>query len=271
MQFLLKEKPDREGIVRLRGDDYHYLINVRRLKPGAIFPALIAPSVSLQSKNPQHVNVTVLSIDRRTLTGLVSFSDTAPNSDAGGAGEHMEVPPIIIFQALPKGTKMDLIVRQATETGISEIVPFVSEYSVPKKNDGRTDRWQRIVKEARQQSLSAVDTQVHSVLNTGELFAYWDKLQSGCSKEAIGLIFHPQTLVNGGFHRYLNTKPPLLVLAVGSEGGFSAAELDRFTKAGFKALSLGSTVLRTETAAIFGAAAAKIILMERECWKTTLQ
>ena len=268
MLFLLKEKPDKKGIVRLRGDDYHYLIHVRRLKPGGFFTALLAPSVSLQEKNQQHVNVTVLSIDNRTLTGLVTLTDgAAPALKA----ENTELPPIIIFQALPKGTKMDLIVRQATEMGISEVVPFVSDYSVPKKSDGRIDRWQRIIKEARQQSLSTTNTRVHEVMSTNELLAYWKKLHSDYSKKALGLILHPQILEKGGFHRYLYNKPPLLVLAVGPEGGFSAAELDCFAKAGFKTVTLGSTILRTETAAIFGTAAAKIILMERAWWKTALQ
>ena len=270
MQFLLKEKPDKEGLVRLCGDDYHYLVHVRRLKPGAVFQALL-PHDSAKAKkevHPQRAHITVLSINKRTLTGSVSLINA---SKVNTIAPSNELPPIVVFQALPKANKMDLIVRQAAELGISEIVPFISGYSVPKKSDGRTDRWRRIVKEARQQSLSAVDTQVHEVLSADELFAYWEKLQTEYSKEALGLIFHPQTLEKGGFHRYLNTKPPLLILAVGPEGGFSAAEADRFVDAGFKSLSLGDSILRTETAALYGAAAAKIILLEMAWWKTTLR
>ncbi|MCL1927619.1 MAG: 16S rRNA (uracil(1498)-N(3))-methyltransferase [Treponema sp.] len=279
MQFLLREQPDKEGIVRLKDEDYHYLAHVRRLKPGAVFQAILPQTNAGKNNKPnaQCVNITVLSIDKRTLTGSVDYiDDTKPVSKISNVTENTVLPPIIVFQALPKGTKMDLIIRQATEMGISEIVPFVSEYSVPKKSscDKRTDRWRRIVKEARQQSLSAVNTIVHEVLNVNELFAYWDKLRNDYSEKALGLIFSLLVkipLENGGFHRYLNSMPPLLVLAVGPEGGFSAAESDSFEKAGFKALSLGDTVLRTETAAVFGAAAAKIILMERAWWKTTPQ
>ena len=274
MLLFLKERPDKEGIVRLKDEDYHYLAHVRRLKPGAVFQAILPGSDTGKSKesNTQGVNVTVLSIDKRTLTGSVTYIDnTEPVSKMNDVAEKTVLPPIIVFQALPKGTKMDLIIRQATEMGISEVVPFISERSVPRETEGRMDRWRRIVKEARQQSLSAVDTKVHEVLDADELFVYWEKLRNDYSEEALGLIFHPQILENDGFHRYLNNKPPLLVLAVGPEGGFSAAESDSFAKAGFKALSLGDTVLRTETAAVFGAAAAKIILMERAWWKTAPQ
>ena len=317
MQFLLKEKPDKEGLIRLCGEDYHYLVHVRRLKPGAVFQALLPSSVTAA----QHVKVTVINIDKHTLTGSVIYTDNA--------ALNTELPPVILFQALPKGTKMDLIVRQAAETGISEIVPFISEHSVQKESSGnsRIDRWTRIVKEARQQSLSAVDTRVHKILVSDELFAYWEELQSkypaatvystepqsvlcgdgspldggeenasgGVLAEqkihyskstgtpilnnALGLLFTPSAgtpilnnpLEQGGFHRYLNNKLPLLVLAVGPEGGFSTAESGRFINAGFKAIRLSDTVLRTETAALYGAAAAKIILMERAWWKTALQ
>ena len=283
MQFLLKENPDKEGLIRLCGDDYHYLVHVRRLKPGAVFQTLLPPDSHKTKKDthPQHARITVLSIDKHSLTGSVSLITASKDS---AIAHNNELPPIVVFQALPKGTKMDMIVRQAAELGISEIVPFISEYSVPKKSDGRTDRLRRIVKEARQQSLSAVDTQVHDLLSADELFAYWEKLQIDYSKEALGLLFIPPAakvystelhsnesspLEKCGFHQYLNNKPPILVLTVGPEGGFSTAEADRFLNAGFKALSLGETILRTETAALAGAAAAKIILMERAWWKTT--
>ena len=364
MQFLLKEKPDKEGLVRLRDKDYHYLVHVRRLKPGSVFSAFL-PAAEKTQTTPQHVTVTVQNIERNILIGSVSVDSASPSSD---------LPPIILFQALPKGTKMDLIVRQAAELGISEIVPFISEHTVPKKGSGkeRLDRWRRIIKEARQQSGSTVDTQIHEILNTEELFAYWQNLQKNSrnlerkpaeipetSDKALGLIFSPWSVMDGGgkntsigvfakqklqspksagttamdgggksasagvftkqklqgskstgaamdgggkntsigvfakqklqspksagtlilgnpleqsgFHRYLYKKPPLLVLAVGPEGGFSNAELDCFIEAGFEAISLGNTVLRTETAALYGAAAVKIILMERALWKPILQ
>ena len=278
-QFLLKEEPDKKGVVRLRDEDYHYLVNVRRLKPGNVFTASLPGNSSASAP----VTLTVLSIGTHILTASVG-----KKQPASIVKQETFLPAIILFQALPKGTKMDLIVRQAAEAEIAEVVPFVSEYSIPKKNPGdkRAERWRRIVKEARQQSGSAVATAIHEVLETGELFDYWQKLQTAnqTPAEALGLILSPLTamesagalishspLAQGGFHRYLYKKPSLLVLAVGPEGGFSGGELKRFIETGFKAINLGNTVLRTETAAIYGIAAAKIILMERAWWKAALQ
>lgn len=265
MLFLLKEQPGRDGLVRLCGDDYHYLVHVRRLKPGSVFPARL-PEPGGKAAQGNLVNVTVLDIGKGILKGSVAQAEAA---SAGKTAPQGNAPPTILFQALPKGAKMDLIVRQATEMGISEIVPFISDYSIPKKSVSRLDRWSAIVKEARQQSHSSIETRVHEQLDEDGLFAYWEKIQKEHGNGALGLVFTPLVLENSGFHRYLNKKPPLLALAVGPEGGFSPAELDRFIGAGFKAISLGATVLRTETAALCGAAAAKIILMERADWKAS--
>ena len=217
MKFLLKDKPDKDGLVRLRDEDYHYLVNVRRLKPGSVFTVLLSSKDNFQEEISQEASVTVISIDNQTLTGSVSYKKTSP------ASLTLTLPEIILFQALPKGAKMDLIVRQAAELGINEVVPFVSEHSIPKKStrDGRTGRWRRIIKEARQQSGSAVDTGINDILSMDELFAYWEQLQAenrGSKKGSpLGLIFSP--IAKSGFHRYLYKKPPLLVLAVGPEGG----------------------------------------------------
>ena len=187
-QFLLKKGPDRDGLVRLYDEDYHYLVHVRRLKPGSVFTALLPGSINALDHAGKKAAITVRTIEKHILIGAVtSVSSITPNMELSF------LPPIVLFQALPKGTKMDMIVRQAAEMGISEVVPFISEYSIPKENTGsiRTERWRRIVKEARQQSGSAIDTRIHETLSLNELFTYWKKLQSAKPAEALGLVFCP--------------------------------------------------------------------------------
>jgi 16S rRNA (uracil1498-N3)-methyltransferase len=163
---------------------------------------------------------------------------------------------------------MDLIVRQAAEGGVAEIVPFVSEHSVPRFGGGagnRLGRWERIVKEARQQSGSRTATTVRPPLDRGELFAYWEDLK-GRRPKALGLLFHQSPLEQASLHSYLSINPEIVVLVIGPEGGFSPAEVSRFLAAGFKPLTIGDTVLRTETAALYGSAAIRIILLESDWW-----
>jgi len=265
-QFILKSGPDRDNIVRLEKNDYRYLVCVRRLAVGEFFPALLPGG--------EETLVQALSIDRGVLTGKCFSPAEAALPEAE---PQARIPPIILFQALPKGEKMDLIVRQAAEGGITEVVPFVSEFSVARTGAGerKFSRWERIVKEARQQSGSKTATSIRRPASFGcasdrymtmdELFDYWEKL-----KEAgvLGLLFHFQKgLEQESLHSYLNSIPQIIALAVGPEGGFSNSEVSLFLENGFKPVTIGNTILRTETAALYCAAAVRILLLERDSWE----
>jgi 16S rRNA (uracil1498-N3)-methyltransferase len=168
---------------------------------------------------------------------------------------------------------MDLIVRQAAEGGLAEVVPFASEHTVPRPGAGesgggpenRVRRWEKIIREARQQSGSPTDTRIRPPLSPDGLFAYWEELR-GRAPGILGLLFHQTPLEQASLHGYLSREPEIVVLAIGPEGGFSPGEVSRFLGAGFQPLTIGDTVLRTETAALYGAAAVRIILLENTSW-----
>jgi len=261
-QFIFHKEPDfskgnGDGIVRLTGNDYHYLVNVRRLATGEFFPALLPSG--------KETLVQVLSIECGVLTGKCGDIENPAHE------QENDLPPIILFQAMPKGDKMDLIVRQAAEGGIAEIVPFVSEFSVAKTAAGKGQkflRWERIIKEARQQSGSKIATSLHQPLTINELFNYWEKLQEKTTINSLGLLFHHQKgLEQNSLHEYLNSMPSFVTFAIGPEGGFSEKEVSLFLENGFKPLTIGNTVLRTETAALYCAAAVRILLLEKYSWE----
>ncbi|MDR3174020.1 MAG: 16S rRNA (uracil(1498)-N(3))-methyltransferase [Treponema sp.] len=263
-QFLLPGPPDGDGLVRISGQGFHYLAHVRRLRAGDRFNARL----------PGPVPGALVTLELRSLgQGVLSAAVI------GGVEDPVSgLPPILLFQALPRGSKMDLIVRQAAEGGVSEVVPFRAERSVTGNlGDGgeKSRRWGRIIREALQQSGSSTPTALRPFSDTDGLFAYWEELRAAHPR-ALGILLHQDPveaeesgegpLAEPSLHRYLNTVPEILALAVGPEGGFSPAEVSRFTAAGFKALTIGNTVLRTETAALYGAAAVRIILLERGSW-----
>jgi 16S rRNA (uracil1498-N3)-methyltransferase len=183
------------------------------------------------------------------------------------------LPPIVLFQALPKGAKMDLIVRQAVEGGITEIVSFVSEHSVRRFGEqDRLERWRRIIREARQQSGSPVPTEIQDAGDTAGALRYWEALRAG-REGVVGILLHvppeqgkKDPLEQGTFHGYLDREPVLVAAVIGPEGGFSPEEARKFVAAGFRPASLGTTVLRTETAALYAAAAIRIVLLESPSW-----
>ena len=274
-QFILGGEPDKNGAVRLSGDDYHYLVRVRRLASGEFFPALLPDG--------RETLVQITSISNNVLTG--KCREMKPNIEANkqlDASQQIErqrkcLPPIILFQALPKSDKMDLIVRQAAEGGIAEIVPFVSDFSVVNNNTAKAAfsggkkilRWERIIKEARQQSGSKTATALRPPVTLNELLKYWQELiiTGDQADSALGLLFHHLVLEQKSLHEYLNIIPNIVVLAVGPEGGFSDREVSLFLENGFKPLTIGDTILRTETAALYCSAAIRILLLERNAWE----
>jgi 16S rRNA (uracil1498-N3)-methyltransferase len=281
-QFLLPSPPlygseggaqEGGGLVRLSGKDYHYLARVRRLRPGAVFDAVEPDGV--------RVRVLVRSLEGGVLLGERLETEKTPLSPQPGASA---LPPLVLFQALPKGAKMDLIIRQAVEGGIAAVAPFIGARSVPKPErtggggPARLERWRRIVREARQQSGSVVATSVEPPRPFEEALAFWRELRKQ-HERPVGLLLHPEPDIRrdlgktlgdpleiGSFHGYLESRPGLVVIAAGPEGGFSPGEAVRFVEEGFKPVSMGNTVLRAETAAVYAAAAVRIILLESESW-----
>jgi len=255
-QFILNSEPDRSGRIKLEGRDYRYLARVRRLAPGEYFPALLPDGTGAV--------VRVCSVDNQTIVGEIAPS--------GAALPHSPLPHIILFQALPKGEKMDLIVRQAAEGGLAEIVPFASEFSMVKLSGSglsgghKLSRWERIIKEARQQSGSTTATAIRQSMTIDGVFAYWEQLVKQCPG-ALGLLFHHLPLAHTSLHGYLDSNPQTVALVIGPEGGFSSAEAERFIAAGFKPFTIGNTILRTETASLYAQAAVRILLGEKDSWK----
>ena len=285
-RFILNSPPDSGGIVRLEGKDFHYLVGVRRLGKGAIFPALLPGGIETELR--------VLSVEGGALSAKCELPQKNRALDKN-RGSILKLPPIYLFQALPKAAKMDLIVRQAAEGGISQIIPFESGFSAAKKNrrsesNGKgaaTEkilRWERIIREARQQSGSMVPTSAALPCDLERALEFWAGLKREYAPCA-GILLHQESLeaadrdsavsekrssplAKGTFHDYLCDNPEAVVLAVGPEGGFSLREAGLFLAAGFRPLVMGCTILRTETAALYGVAAIRTILLERLAWES---
>ena len=180
------------------------------------------------------------------------------------------LPRIALVQGLPKGQKMDLIIRQAVEAGVELILPLQTRYSVVRelgkeetaRGGGRRDR---ILKEALQQSGSLVRSRLgptSSVENLGARLAD----QGFAPGTSLYLMFHELGIAKLSLHEYCAGDPDSVVILVGPEGGFSPEETRSFLDLGFKATHIPGSILRTETAALFAIAAVKTILMEKNVW-----
>lgn len=168
---------------------------------------------------------------------------------------------LVLLQCLPKGAKMDLIIRQAVEAGVERVVPLVSDRAVARGEGGgqRLERWRRIAREAREQSGAARPAVIEPPVRLDE--AVRRRL------EGTAVYFHEDPAGCSPLHEILaGVEGPLAVL-VGPEGGLSPREVALLGESGFRRAWLGEGVLRTETAALYALAAVRTIVREREAWR----
>lgn len=248
-QFVLPAGYHGEGRLELRGRDFHYLHGVLRLPVGSTFPGI--------DNAGRQVSVTIVS------AGLDCCTVEVAPSPSGGNDLQNPGPRITLFQCLPKGNKMDLIVRQATEARIHRIVPVVSERSIPRITSderGRQGRWSRVIREALQQSGN-----LHPPILDPPL--PFEAIPGESVGSQARLFFHPSPLAHKTLHEYLLDATDEIALLVGPEGGLSEREVALLVSAGYGAVYLGESILRVETAALYSIAAVQIVLLERDWWK----
>ncbi len=150
---------------------------------------------------------------------------------------------ITLFMALIMADRMDWAVQKVTELGVSEIVPFVSEFCTVKDKGNKTDRLNRIVLSASKQSGRAVLPQISKTLNFDEVCSYLANFKQ------IVLAYEGAKQNAKDVLSKLDKNQPI-ALIVGSEGGFSEGEVEKLQQSGASVISLGSTILRAETASV---------------------
>ncbi|MCX5749450.1 MAG: 16S rRNA (uracil(1498)-N(3))-methyltransferase [Candidatus Saganbacteria bacterium] len=149
---------------------------------------------------------------------------------------------ITLGQSLPKLSKMDLVIQKATELGVFEIIPVISERSVPKS--GKPERWNKIAKESSQQSGR---THIPGVIMPVGLPDFFKKTKDAGLK-LIPFEGEDYTTIKHVLNK--NAGISNIALLIGPEGGFSNSEIELAKRSGFTSVSLGKTILRTETAAL---------------------
>lgn len=154
---------------------------------------------------------------------------------------------VTLIQGLLKGAKFDLVIQKAVELGVSTIVPFLSSRSVVNLNDDKIEnkvkRWNKIAYEASKQSNRNI---VPNVLKP----IYIDNLDNYKSSVNIIAYEDEKNTSTTNLYNLLSDKLDVSII-VGPEGGFSPKEVKEFEDKGFKVVSLGKRILRSETASMY--------------------
>ena len=253
-KFVLPAGPGPDGTLVLTGRDFHYLVRVRRLKVGDTFVVLAAEGGEAPA--------TISSIGAESLTIRVGQDDR----EASGERDC----ELVLLLGLPKGKKLDQSLRQATELGVAEIWPVLSDYSIPdidpKDWERKRGRLEAVIQEAVQQSGGAGLPRLYRPLPLERCLE--ESLERiGDRSGTLGIYFHEKPLAQSGLHEYLQSIPARVLVYVGPEGGISPREIEVLGRHGFVPGFLGRTVLRCETAVVAALAAIKILVLEADAWR----
>lgn len=237
-RFFLPPEWIQGGRVRITGPLVHQIRDVLRMQPGERIEVLDS------SGWEQEVELRVLSRD--AIEGEVvrrSLSQGEPKTQ------------VTLYQALLKGSKFEQVLQKGTELGISAFVPMMCQRCMVELPGGsREARWYRIIREAAEQSRRGRLPLLRPLVPFAQ-----------ACQEALGLSLIPWEGERGrGLRSHLREHPlwgtrHSINLFIGPEGGFSTQEIDLAQAHGILPISLGSRILRAETA---GLVAAALILYE---------
>ncbi|KKK33147.1 16S rRNA methyltransferase [Mesobacillus campisalis] len=225
-----------EGHFEITGDDHHHIARVMRMKEGDEILCVTAQGKSALCRIEEITS-------EKALAAVVKWNEGSP-----------ELPvSITIASGLPKGDKLEWIIQKGTELGASEFVPFIASRSVvkwdQKKGRKKAERWQKIAKEAAEQSHRNQIPKIHEPVTLKTLVqdaGRFDFCLIAYEEEAR----HGEASVLADVFKRIGQGESLLAI-FGPEGGLTEQEVHILQEAGFVPCGLGPRILRTETAPLY--------------------
>lgn len=166
---------------------------------------------------------------------------------------------ITLYQGIPKQGKMETIIQKNVELGVYSIVPVFTDRSVVIDHGNfhkKIERWQKISDEAVKQCKRGIIPQIQREMT------FQDMLKDIVKYELVLFPYeNEENLSIKGCLRNLTAKPQKIAIIIGPEGGFSDNEAEALVTCGAQSVTLGKTILRTETA---GMAAIAMAMYELE-------
>lgn len=230
--FFIDQNQVEDDHVRIIGPDVNHIKNVLRM--GAGEEVLISNGVD------KDYLCEVLSVTSQEVTAKIL------SVEEGGR----ELPArITLFQGLPKGDKMELIIQKAVELGAYEIVPVETKRTVvkldKKKEESKLRRWNAVSESAAKQSKRLIVPEVTGVMSLKEALVF--------SKEFDVTVIPFENAKGMERTREIlsQVKPGMSIgIFIGPEGGFEDSEIELSESFGAKTVTLGKRILRTETAGL---------------------
>lgn len=228
-QIFVNEGPVNDSFV-ITGDDMHHLVRVVRLKRGEV--------IRVSSTDGLNYLCEVSDITSDEL--IAEVKEEVPSTELSNK--------IYLFQALPKGDKMETIIEKCVELGVHEIIPVQMKNCIVKLDDkkkkSKLTRYQTVAETAAKQSKRSIIPKVADFMSFKDAFEY---------AKSLDILLLPYESKNGmkdTFDALDSIKEGMSIgVFIGPEGGFDSSEIE-LVKESCRIISLGRRILRTETAAI---------------------
>ncbi len=226
--------------ITLEKEDFHYIVKVLRLG--------LKDKIQLFNETEEYIS-SVISISKKNITlkaeEMVNTSCTDVNKE------------VTLAFGIPKGDKGDLVVQKATELGVTQIWPIITNRSLVKLNENkiakREQRLKRIAKEAVEQCGRLKVPKIEILRDVGTM------AQKVSTEDIVIIPWEKEHDKSMDVQQIHNAKGRI-VLFVGPEGGLESKEIEEL--ANYKTISLGKRILRAETAAIVSTTMVMYILGE---------
>ncbi|MDZ5470933.1 16S rRNA (uracil(1498)-N(3))-methyltransferase (plasmid) [Bacillus sp. 31A1R] len=224
----------------ISGDDRHHIVKVMRLK---VDDQIICANSSGNSAICVIEEIT----DENVVAKVVKWEEGS-----------VELPvKVTIVSGLPKGDKLEWVIQKGTELGASRFIPFTAARSVvkwdEKKAAKKVERWEKIAKEAAEQSHRRELPEVWSPVNLKKLI----ELSKSYDNRLIAFEEDAKTGESSVLAKTLAKveKGQSLLFVFGPEGGLTEEEVALMRESGFETCGLGPRILRTETAPLYALSA----------------
>ena len=231
-QFFVDDARMGKEFITIIGSDVNHIKNVLRMKPGE--------KIRVSNQKGQDYFCSIIELGDDFVQADILDSEAA-NTELSSK--------IYLFQALPKGDRMETVIQKAVELGVHEIIPVAMKYCVvkldAKKAENKRKRWQAIAESAAKQSKRSLIPVVHEVMSFKEALSY--------AKECkVNLVpYENERGMEATKEAVLELKKDdTISVMIGPEGGFSEEEIELVKEENMKIISLGKRILRTDTAAI---------------------
>ncbi len=219
----------------LQGEIFHHIFDVCRLQVGQRFELL--------NESGSAFLVLVESIEKKRAQVLVQEERKIPA---------IKEPHIYLYMSFPKVPTFEAVVEKAVEMGVKSVVPFLSDFSFVRTPGQfpapKLPRWQKIILQATQQSGRGDLLKIEKVQSLNEILPMVTAME-----RTLNVIAYegesPQSLKEF-IKQKKNANLQRINIFVGSEGGFSDAEIERFKNLDLPPVTLGDQVLRVETACL---------------------